>query len=84
MFPETIACLFTGLIPPMERHCVIRGATTSDTLWAVGAHPFGGATRSNVFSQILLDSVHRNILLGSVHRSLTAAVTTQQATSATI
>lgn len=42
----------TGLIPPMERHCVVRGAATTDSLWSVGAHPFGFATRDTSFSQV--------------------------------
>ena len=41
-----------GIVPPMERHCVIRGAAATDSLWSVGSHPFGYATRDTGFSQV--------------------------------
>lgn len=45
-----------GIVPPMERHCVIRGAAATDSLWSVGAHPFGFATRDTAFSQVSSNS----------------------------
>lgn len=47
-----LATAVAGIIPPMERHCVIRGAAATDSLWSVGAHPFGFATRDTDFSQV--------------------------------
>ena len=47
-----LATAVAGIVPPMERHCVIRGRVATDSLWSVGAHPFGFATRDSGFSQV--------------------------------